>query len=75
MKVYTYSQARQNLAELLDSAREAEVLIRRKGGDVFSVTLRRPANSPFDVPSVKTKATTQDIVEAVRDSRKGRDRS
>jgi PHD/YefM family antitoxin component YafN of YafNO toxin-antitoxin module len=36
MKTYTYSQARQRLAALLDRARrEGRVLIRRKDGEVF----------------------------------------
>jgi hypothetical protein len=69
MKVYTYSQARQRLAELLDTARTEEVVIRRKGGDAFSVRYRKSRKSPFDVPGIKTKATTQDILDAVRQSR------
>ena len=36
MNVYTYTEARQNLATLLDKAlREGEVLIRGKDGQVF----------------------------------------
>ena len=69
MKVYSYSQARQRLSELLDIAKKEEVLIYRKGGDSFSVRLKRKKSSPFDVPAVKTKATTQDILLAVRESR------
>ena len=69
MKVYTYSEARQRLSELLDQARKEEVVIQRRGGDSFSVILRRPTKSPFDVPPIKTKATTRDIIEAVRASR------
>ncbi len=66
MKVYTYSQARQRLAELLDIARREEVVIKRKGGDAFSVCYRKEKISPFDVPAIKTKATTQDIIDSVR---------
>lgn len=69
MKVYTYSEARQKLAELLDAARREEIVIRRKGGDSFSVRLKREIKSPFDVPIVKTKATTRDILESIRESR------
>ena len=71
MRVFTYSQARQRLAELLDMAREEEVLIRRRGGDTFAVTLKTLPTSPFDVPGIRTKATTQDILDAVRESRSG----
>lgn len=69
MKVYTYSQARQRLSELLDAARREEIIIKRKGGDSFSVSYRKEKVSPFDVPGIKTKATTQDIIDAVRESR------
>ncbi len=69
MKLYTYSEARQKLAEVLDTARREEVLIRRRGGETFSVVYRQPSRSPFDVPGVKTRATTKDIIRAVRESR------
>ena len=69
MKVYTYSQARQRLAEVLDIARKEEVVITRRGGDAFAVTYRRSPASPFDVPGIRTKATTRDILKAVKDSR------
>ena len=47
-----------------------EVEIRRKDGTLFSLRLKeKPAVSPFNVPGIKTKATTQDILDAIRDSR------
>ena len=69
MKMYTYTQAREQLAAVLDEAKREEVVIRRRNGDQFSVVLRRPGKSPFDVPPVRTRATTQDILDAIRDSR------
>ena len=69
MKVFTYSQARQRLSEVLDTAVREEVLIRRRGKETFSLVYKKPSKSPFDVPGIKTKATTQDIVDAVRESR------
>lgn len=69
MKVYTYSQARQRLSEVLDTAVREEVLIRRRGRQTFSLVYKKPAKSPFDVPGIKTRATTRDIVDAVRESR------
>ena len=41
-----------------------------QGGDSVSVQRRSMPKSPFDVPAVETKATTQDILKAVRDSRR-----
>ena len=69
MKVYSYSEARQKLAELLDQAQSEEVLIKRKDGTVFSVKSRREKNSPFDVKGVQRKVTKKNIVDAVRESR------
>ena len=70
MKVYTYSEARQRLADVLNMARTEEVIIKRRGGETFSIIFRKSTKSPFDVPGIKTKATTKDILEAIRESRK-----
>lgn len=70
MKKYTYSQARQRFSQVLDTALKEEVVITRRGGDTFSVTYRTAPKSPFDVPAVKTKATTRNILEAVKESRR-----
>lgn len=69
MKVYTYSEARQRLSKLLDIARDEEVIIKRRGGETFSVILKKEPKSPFDVPGIKTKVTTKDILNAIRESR------
>ena len=69
MKVYTYSEARQRLANILNIARTEEVIIKRRGGETFSIIFRQSAKSPFDVPGIKTKATTNDILDAVKESR------
>jgi len=70
MKRYTYSQVRQRLSEVLDTARTEEVLITRRGGDTFRLTCRTTPKSPFDVPGMKTNASTGDILAAVRESRR-----
>jgi len=69
MKVYTYSEARRRLADVLNIARTEEVVIKRKCGETFSIILRKSAKSPFDVPGIETKATTKDILDAVKESR------
>lgn len=70
MKVFTYSEARQNLSKLLSMAQKEEIEIRRKDGSVFSLKSKRgKAKSPFEVPGVKSSATTADILDAVRESR------
>jgi len=69
MKVYTYSEARQRLSEVLDIARKEKVIIKRRKGETFSIVYKKPTKSPFDVPRISTKATTQDIFDAIRESR------
>jgi len=69
MKIYTYSEARQRFSDVLNIARTEEVVIKRRGGETFSIILRKSTKSPFDVPGIKTKATTRDILDAVRSSR------
>lgn len=72
MKVFTYSEARQNFSKILQLALNEEVEIRRKDGSIFSLKSKaRKSKSPFDIAGVKTRATTQDIVDAVRESRMG----
>ncbi|MFH0725434.1 MAG: type II toxin-antitoxin system prevent-host-death family antitoxin [Pseudomonadota bacterium] len=69
MKVYTYSEARQRLADVLNIARSEEVVIKRRGGETFSIIFKKSKKSPFDVPGIQTKATTKDILAAVKESR------
>lgn len=69
MKVYTYSEARQKLSAVLDIAKSEEVIIKRRGGESFKIIFTKTSKSPFDVAGVKTKATTKDILDAVRESR------
>lgn len=70
MKVFTYSEARQNLSKLLVLAQREEVEIRRKDGSTFSLRAkRRGSKSPFEVPGVDAGATTSNILDAVRESR------
>jgi len=72
MKVYTYSEARQNLSQLLVLAQKEEIEIRRRDGALFSLkSKKKTKTSPFDIPGIKTRATTQNILDAVRDSRTG----
>lgn len=70
MKVFTYSEARQNLSKLLSMAQKEEIEIRRKDGSVFILKSKRgKSKSPFDVSGVKSSATTAHVLDAVRESR------
>ena len=70
MQVYTYSEARQKLASVLDKAEASgRVLIRRKDGRTFSLTPEQTNKSPLDVPSIKADVTTDELVSIVRKER------
>ena len=70
MQVFTYSEARQKLAMILDQAENSgKVLIRRKDGRTFALVPEKVVSSPLDVPSIKAKVTTQEIVDIIREGR------
>jgi len=70
MRVYTYSEARQKLASVLDQAEESgRVLIRRKDGRTFALTPEHDGGSPLDVPSIKASVTASEIVSILREQR------
>jgi prevent-host-death family protein len=75
MKVYSYSEARQQLAELLNRARrEGQVEIRRRDGQTFVVRPLAAGGSPLDVPGVDTDLARGDLVKLVRESRRSTER-
>jgi len=69
MRVFTYSEARKRLAEVLDMAKEDEIIIRRRNGDTFSLTKVQKQASPLDIDGIEVDVTTQELVAAVRESR------
>ena len=70
MKTYTYSEARQRLAELLNRARrEGEVQIRRRDGQVFVLQPAKPTRAPLDVPGVRAKLERGEIQDWIKCSR------
>lgn len=69
MLVFTYSEARKKLAEVLDLAKENEVLIKRRNGETFSLSEVRRVYSPLDVPGLSVDVTTNELVAAIREGR------
>lgn len=71
MRVFNYSEARQQFATILNLAAEEEVIITRKDGSRFKIvplTAREPA-SPLDVPGIKSKVTTKEVLDVIREMR------
>jgi len=72
MMVYTYTEARQNLAALLEQAvREGEVKVRRKDGQTFVIRSEKRAGSPLDVEGIDLSITTAEIVQFIQEGRRG----
>ena len=70
MRVYTYSEARQNLATLLDIAsRDGAVAIRRRDGQTFILRPEAAGSSSLDVDGVDLNVTTEEIIYIVRQGR------
>ena len=75
MKVYTYSEARQHLAAVLEEARrEGGVRIRRKDGLVFVIRPDEMIGSPLDIPGVPRDVTTKEIIDYIHESWRRGDR-
>ena len=70
MRVYTYSEARQNFSSVLEIAqRDGAVRIRRKDGRSFVLQPESSEGSPLDVEGVDLGVTGAEIVEMIREGR------
>jgi uncharacterized protein (DUF433 family) len=71
VNVYTYSEARQKLASVLEqAAREGQVRIRRKDGQAFVIRPEQRVASPLDVEGLDLDLTADEIVRMVREGRR-----
>ena len=76
MKLYTYSDARQQFASVLETAsREGKVLIRKRDGSIFALVPEPAPVSPFDIDGISTDVPTSEIVSTLREERTRRRRS
>lgn len=72
--IYTTSQIQKQLPDLLEKALlEGQIQFKTRDGQVFiirPIASRKSTNtSPLDVRSIKLPVTTNDILQAVRESR------
>ncbi|MCL1912015.1 MAG: type II toxin-antitoxin system Phd/YefM family antitoxin [Leptospirales bacterium] len=76
MRIYNYSEARQNFTAVLNTALKEEVIITRRDGKKFKIIPIDKINekSPLEgIKGVKVKITTKKLVETIREGREGRD--
>jgi prevent-host-death family protein len=77
MRIYNYSEARQNFSTVLNTALKEEVIITRKDGSKFKLVSinenRKKVKSPLeDIKGINVNVTMDDILEVIRESREGR---
>jgi len=73
MRAYSFTEARQNLASVLDEANEKGVVqINRKDGQSFILQPVSVVGSPLDIPGINVDISTDEIVDIIR---KGRERN
>ena len=71
MREYTFSEARQKLASLLNSARkDGAVRIRKRDGQKFILSPEKQSRSPLDVPGLNLRIKRNEIIDIVRSSRR-----
>ncbi len=69
-KVYTYSEARQKFAKVLEQAStEGKVLVIGKDGQLFVIKPINEKKSPLDVAGVDLGISTTELVDIIRESR------
>jgi hypothetical protein len=70
MKVYTFSEARQSFASVLDLAqKEGAVCISRRDGQTFIIQPQRSNESPLNIKGVELNLSADEIVNFVRENR------
>ena len=73
MKSYTFSEARQNFAAILEQARrDGAIRIQRRDGQSFVLTPEAQNVSPLDIPGVQLShpITQQELLESIQESRR-----
>jgi hypothetical protein len=70
MNTYTYSEARQKFASLLDQAlKDGEVRVKRKDGRVFVIKPQPVSGSPLDIEGIELGVSAGEILEAIQEGR------
>jgi prevent-host-death family protein len=70
MREYSFTEARQNFASVLDEAkREGVVCIKKRDGEAFYLKPAATKSSPLDVAGVDIGMSASDIVDLIRNGR------
>ena len=70
MKEYSFTEARQHFASMLDEAkREGVVCVRKRDGESFYIKPAILQKSPLDIKGVDLGLSSSEIVDAIREGR------
>ena len=70
MREYSFTEARQNFATILDEAKkDGAVCIKKRDGEVFYIKPAKPKCSPFDIKGVNLCISSSEIVDIIREGR------
>jgi antitoxin (DNA-binding transcriptional repressor) of toxin-antitoxin stability system len=78
MRIYNYSEARQNFTSVLNTALKEEVVITRKDWSKFKIipmeTKKSRGHSPLEnIKGIKANVSTEELVKIIREGREGRE--
>ena len=70
MREYSFTEARQHFASILDEAkREGAVCIKKRDGEAFYIKPAVQKKSPLDVKGVDLGISSSEIVDIIREGR------
>ena len=71
MNTYTYTEARQKLASILEqAAKYGEVRIKRRDGQVFVIKPQKRKGSPLAVDGIKLNLSRNEILQSIEEGRR-----
>ncbi len=74
MREYSFTEARQHFAAILEEAKkEGVVCIKKRDGEAFFIKPATSKKSPLDIKGVNLGLSASDIVEAIREGRERND--
>ncbi len=70
MKEYSFTQARQHFASVLEEAKkEGVVCVKKRDGESFYIKPVLPKKSPLDVKGVDLGMSSEEIMDVIREGR------
>jgi antitoxin (DNA-binding transcriptional repressor) of toxin-antitoxin stability system len=78
MRVYDYSETKQNFMSVLNTALDEEVIVTREDGSKFKIIpideKQTKGRSPLEnIKGIKANVSTEELVEIIRAGREGRE--